>query len=258
MVEFKHANQSTQAAFHIVETMAEHGGSIGLSDLSRRMGMPRARVYRFLRTLLEMGYVSQDPQTEQYRLTLKIYHVGQAVADSTALVTEARPVLMRLRDEINQSISLSAVEGEGMRILDLIRVETSVQIVLRPGALLPFHASAQGKIALAFGNMDAWNLIRSDPLTRYTPRTCTDPGELMKTVESARINGWAEAPEEMIPGLNAIAAPVFDSTGQLVATIGVAGLINNITSPPSEAFIEKICSSANSISTRLGWTGKRK
>lgn len=255
MEEFKQANQSTQAVFRIIETMAEHGHPIGVSDLARRLGMPRARVFRFLRTLLSIGYVSQDPQTEHYRLTLKLYHVGQAVADSTALVTEARPVLMRLRDDVGQSVSLSIIEREGVRILDLLRVETTIQVVLRPGALLPFHASAQGKIAMAYGDAEVWRHVRSAPLKPLTEHSCTDMVELQARVQAVRARGWADAPQEILLGLNGLAAPVFDATGRLAATIAVVGLINNVTSPPSDDLVARIRSAADSISTRLGGTG---
>lgn len=255
MEAFKQANQSTQAVFRIIETMAEHGYPIGVSDLARRVDMPRARVFRFLRTLLSIGYVSQDPQTEHYRLTLKLYHVGQAVADSTALVTEARPVLMRLRDDVQQSVSLSVIERDGVRILDLIRVETSVQIVLRPGALMLFHASAQGKIAMAYGDAEVWRQVRSAPLEPLTEHSCTDVVRLQALVETVRARGWADAPQETLLGINALAAPVFDASGRLAATIAIVGLINNVTSPPAADLVEKVRAAADSISTRLGGTG---
>ena len=255
MDEFKQANQSTQTVFRVIEAMAENGGAIGVSELARRLNLPRAKVFRFLRTLLSIGYVSQDPTTEQYRLTLKIYHVGQAVADSAALVTEARPVLMRLRDEVQQ---LATIEGDGVRILDLIRVETSIQIVLRPGALLPFHASAQGKVALAYGDANVWKHLRSHDLTPMTPHTCTDIVELQHQIQLVRERGWAAAPQEMILGLNALGAPVFDSSGRLAATIAIIGLINNVGSPPSEQLVELVMAAADSITTRLGGTRTRK
>lgn len=113
--------------------------------------MPKARVYRFLQTLVAIGYVAQDPDTERYRLTLKLYHLGQAIADGTELITVARPEMIRLRDVTGQTVTLSVLEERGMRVIDIVRMESPVQIVTKPGALLDFHASAQGKLALAFG-----------------------------------------------------------------------------------------------------------
>ena len=70
----KSANQSTQVAFQIIEVMAAAGETMRVTDLARQLGMPKARIYRFLQTLVAIGYVVQDAETERYRLTLKLFH----------------------------------------------------------------------------------------------------------------------------------------------------------------------------------------
>lgn len=255
MVELdKSSNQSTQVAFLLIETMAELGEPVALTDLARRIGMPKPRVHRFLKTLLQMGYVLQNPETERYRLSLKLFHLGQAVADRTVLLTEARPLMVQLRDETHQTVTISLVEPSGMRVLDMVRAASPVQIVTRPGSLLDFHSSAQGKLALAFGGPAIWEVVRAAPLRKWTPKTSTDLAELEARVALTRKRGWAEAPEETLMGVNALSAPIFDLSNQLLATVTIAGPTTAITSPPDQHLIDAVRQAARSISTNLGCT----
>lgn len=248
----KTSNQSTQAAFRIIEEMAEVGDPIALSDLARRLSMPKPRVFRFLKTLRSLGYVAQNPATERYRLTLKIFSLGQSVADRTTLLAEARPILAKLRNAVQQTIVLSSIEAQGIRIVDLVRVDTPVQIVMKPGSLLDFHSTAQGKLALAFGPQELWDTIKKSRMKKYTSRTITDLPKLQKEIALVRKRQWAEAPGEVIEGISAVAAPIFNSNGQLEATVSVVGLIGNVTSPPNAKIISAVRHAARSISASLG------
>lgn len=249
----KSSNQSTQMAFMIIEVMAEIGKPVALSDLARRIGASKVRVFRFLRTLLSMGYVLQDPETEKYRLSYKLYHIGQALADSTDILREARPVMVELRDTTGFTVSFSQMESTGMRILDMVRTQQPVEIVTRPGALLDFHASAQGKIALAFGGAQ----LSAGPLRSWTGETQVDAAQLMAEVQAVRAQGWAEAPNQTLQGVTAVAAAVFDMKGDFVATLTIAGPTNTIGTPPQGRFIEALTAAARRISTNLGNTEQR-
>ena len=248
----KSANQSTQMAFLIVEVMAEIGKPVALSDLARRIGASKVRVFRFLRTLLSMGYVLQDPETERYRLSYKLYHLGQALADSTDILREARPVMVALRDLTGFTVSFSQMEADGMRILDMVRSQQPVEIVTRPGALLDFHASAQGKIALAFGGARLAETLRA-----WTGETHVDPAQLTTEVAAVQARGWAEAPNETLQGVTAVSAPVYDMTGAFVATLTIAGPTFIIGTPPEPRFVQALTDAARRLSTNLGNTDQR-
>jgi DNA-binding IclR family transcriptional regulator len=128
-----------------------------------------------------------------------------------------------------------------------------VEIVTRPGALLDFHSSAQGKVALAFGAPDNWRVVRAGPLRKWTAFTNTSVAKLEAEVETVRSSGWAEAPEQTLAGVNALSAPVFDASGHLVATITIAGPMAAIPSPPGADQIEAVTRAAMTISSNLGY-----
>ena len=230
-------NQSTVAAFAILEEMARVAEPARVTDLANGLGMPRARIYRYLQTLVTLGYVRQDPETERYRLTLKLFHLGQAIADGTQLTAAARPIMQALRTQVQQTVTLSIPEASGMRVLDIFRVETPVQIVTKPGAVLPLETSAQGKLALAF-----WSAVAGRDL----------PEPLASQVAEARRSGWAVAPQETLPGVNAVSAPIFDIEGRFVATVTIVGSVQHLTPEPAEAFVVAVTRAAREISADLG------
>jgi DNA-binding IclR family transcriptional regulator len=251
------ANQSTKVAFRIIEEMAASGEAHRVTDLAQTLALPKARVFRYLRTLATLGYVKQDAATERYRLTLKLFHLGQAVADSTKLLTEARPIMLRLRDETSLTVTLSRLEDDGMRVLDIVRFASPVEIVTRPGALLDFHCSAQGKVALAFGPERLWSAVRRRRLRSWTDKTGTDPAKLAAEIEQVRQRGWAVAPEEVLPGVNALSAPVFGQGGTLEATLTIAGSVQLITPQPCRSQIDSVLEAARTLSGNLGFTEVR-
>ncbi len=248
----KITNQSTQVAFRIIESMAASSEPHRVTELSQSLGLPKARVFRYLRTLMSMGYVQQDAETERYRLTLKLFHLGQAIADGTKLLTEARPVMLRLRDQTSHTVTLSQIETEGMRVLDIVRYESPVEIITRPGTLLDFHCSAQGKVALAFGPDELWQTVRQRRLKSWTSQTSIDPDRLAREIEQVRQRGWATAPEEVLPGVNALSAPVYGMNAGLEATITIAGPIQAIPPQPAPRQIDAVRTAARTLSLNLG------
>jgi DNA-binding IclR family transcriptional regulator len=247
-------NHSAIAAFQIIEEMAPMTEDVRVTDLARRLGMPRAKVYRYLQTLCNIGYVRQDPVSERYRLTLKLFHVGQAIADGTQLTSTARPVMVQLRDKAGFTCTLSIPEQNGMRVVDIVRVDSPVQIVTKPGALLSFHASAQGKVALAFGDPDllTGELAASHPpLANGQP---FDPARLETEVTRTARTGWAVAPEETLNGLNALSSPIFDLENKFVATITIAGSVQDIPAEPPATLCAAVTQAARAISIDLGCT----
>ena len=246
--------QSLKSAFRVIEEMAAFGEPVGVTELARLLGIPKTRTFRYLRTLKSLGYVSQDAATEKYRLTLRLYHLGQAVADSTQLLTEARSAMVQLRKDTGLTATLSSIESGGIRVLDIVRAQSAVQIVTRPGALLEFHSSAQGRVALAFGSPGLWKAVRGKPLTGWTPNSNTDLATLEAEVEKTRRRGWATAPEQTLVGINALAAPVVGANRELVATIAVTGSLQQVPADPSEELLAAIVQAARRISENLGCT----
>lgn len=247
--------QSVVTALDIIEYMARAGGPIGVSDLARGVGRTKPRIYRHLRTLVDQGYVSQDSQTEQYQLTLSLFHIGQAIAEQTSFLAEARRAMPKLYDRVQQTITIGQVEAGGVRVLDILRHRSEIEITARPGAVFDLHASAQGKVALAFGPASLWDIVEAEPLRALTDKTNTSLKHLKDNVARVKERGWAVAPEEALIGINALSAPVFDGNGALVGTLNIVGSVQFLEPDPAPHFIEAVTETAQQVSARLGYRG---
>lgn len=236
----------------IIEAMADHGDPVGVSELAGMVGANKPRTFRHLRTLVDRQYVTQDPDSEKYALTLKLFHLGQAVAAATTFVNAARGVMGSLREQTGQTVTIGQVEEHGVRILDILQHRSAIEIATPPGTLFDFHASAQGKVALAFGPKQLLDEVSRLKLNRYTERTCVDPNALRRAVAQVAENGWAVAPEEALIGINALAAPVFGAVGELAGTITIVGSIQHLPATPEPAMIAAVRDAASTISARLG------
>jgi len=234
----------------IIESMADHAAPVGVSELATLVAENKPRTYRHLRTLVEKGYVSQDPETEKYGLTLKLFHLGQSVMAEASFVKIAREHMAFLREATQHTVTIGQVEDHGVRILDILRFRSAIEVVTPPGTLFDFHSSAQGKIALAFDRGVNWP---GGKLKRHTEHTCTEVKKLKAEVEQVRKNGWAVAPGEALIGINALAAPVFDAQGDLVGTITIVGSVQHLHQKPSSRMITAVRNAAANISARLGY-----
>ena len=244
--------QSVATSLAILETMADAHGPVGVSELARAVGATKPRIYRHLRTLLDNQYVMQDPQTDKYQLTIKLFHLGQSVAEQIDFLSEARRFMECLRGQVNQTVTLGQIEDKGVRILDILKNRSDIEITSPPGTLFDFHSSAQGKIALAFGPEYLWQAVAGKTLKQWTQKTVTNITKLREDVAIARQQGWAVAPEEALIGINALAAPVFEKSGLLAGTITIVGSVQHIAPVPDPGLVSALKDVALQVSRRLG------
>jgi len=213
---------AVERAVAVLESLAD--GELGTNEIARRTGLNASTASRQLATLVAGGLVEHVADTGRYRLGLRLVELGSAALGRFDLRDLARPHLRALVDATGETATLS-VPGETDAItVDFVQSPRSVRSVAQLGRPSIGHATAAGKIVLAF---DA-SARDSLPLRRYTTRTIVDDQALDAELERVRRDGFARATDEREVGLAAIAAPVLNRAGELVAIVGVQG--------PSERF----------------------
>jgi DNA-binding IclR family transcriptional regulator len=118
------------------------------------------------------------------------------------------------------------------------------------------HASAHGKVALAFGPDDLLERCLAKPLKALTPHTICSPTALRRVAAQVRSRGWAAAPNEYMVGLNGVMAPVFNHAGDYAGAVGITGSIQHIPASPRPDQIRAVTQTAQRISRKLGWSGR--
>lgn len=245
--------QAVLLATQVLEVLADRG-PCGVTDVARALDVPKMRIHRHLRTLVAAGYARQDPASEKYAIGVKFWLIGKSVADQFDFLSAARKVVTGLRDALGHTVTAGIIDGEDMLMIDTERGTSQIEIGTKPGSRFAFHASSQGKLALAFGPADLMDKVLSGPLEETTPKTCTDPDELRAEVSVVKRQGWAVAPEQILIGINALAAPVFYADGSLAGTLSVVDSIQFLPAQPSDHQIGTVLSAARQASAELGYS----
>jgi IclR family transcriptional regulator, KDG regulon repressor len=244
--------QAVVLTLRILERLAEEGRPIGVTALARALGTTKSRIHRHLKTLTQEGYILQSEDTDRYQVGARLAALGRLAGDTFDLASIAAPTLRSLRDSLGHFTVVSQVEPEGVRVLATVPGKSSVEIGVKRGSLLSLHGSAQGKIALAFGEESVRSAIFRSRLELLTPKTIVSPAVLRRELEVVKEQGWAVAPNEALIGVNALAAPIFGANGLLIGTVSIVDSIQFIEEEPTTEQIERVKAAASRISASLG------
>lgn len=243
--------QAVALAFELVEYLAARREPVGVTALARALSMTKSRVHRYLRTLAQLGYVTQTGD-EKYGVGERLTRMARRMNEKFDLARIAEPTLRALRDTLGHFSVVSGVEPEGIRVLATASANSVMEIGVKRGALLGFHYSAQGKVALAFGEAALAERVLHAPLEMLSPKTVTDPRALRREIARVKQQGWAVAPDEATLGVNALAAPIFEAGGSLAGTIAVLDSVQHLPAEPSEEQVRQVQRAAREVSALLG------
>ena len=242
--------QSIERAAAVLRLLAGGAGRLPLGEIARSLDLAKGTVHGILRTLQHVGFVEQDRVSGRYQLGAALLHLGTSYLDINELRSRS----------INWADPLAARSGEAVRIGTVLEGRVLVvHHVFRPddtfqtldiGALLPLHASALGKVLLAY--RAAGPVV---PLEAFTRSTVVTPRALAAALHEVREAGWAAEVGELTVGEAAIAAPIRGYGGLVVGAIGVSGLVERICDSkyrPHPHLVGYVRDAARAVSRDLG------
>ena len=243
--------EAVERALRVLDAFLDQPGEVGTNELSRRTGINASTVSRLLATLVAGGYVEHLPESGRYRLGPHLIRLAKHMMSSHDLRTLARPHLTALEGATGETATLSVAGGRDAVTVDFVASHQTVASVARVGRPSVAHATATGKVMLAY----AAGSTAATPLESFTDRTLTDARALKREIDDVRSNGWAQAVKEREVDLNAIAAPVFGADGTLVAILGVQGPAGRFGRKKREAALTHLLENARALSVALGYNG---
>ena len=199
--------QSLGRAFAILEVMADAGGIIGLSELAERADLPLATIHRLVRTLVDLGYVRQEP-TRQYSLGPRLTRLADA--SSKRIATWARPTMNAAVAQLGESVNLAVLDGD--EIVYVAQVQPSknfMRMFTEVGRRTFPHATAVGKAILSQrSDHEVTDLLDRTGMARYTDHTLTTPREFLAELAEVRDRGYAIDEGEQERGVRCVAVVV--------------------------------------------------
>lgn len=255
-VDQRPVTRSVARALSILQAFNETRLELGVTEISQLTGIDKSTVYRLLHGLQQGGLIEQDPDTSKYYLGFGLVRLAGLALQRLELPRIARPHLRELASLSQETVNLSVItEGDKVINIDGVTSPRRVRNVGWIGREMPIHAVSGGKVMMAYLPDERVGQILDRGLERYTERTVTDPAELQNELEQIRRVGYGIAQEELEAGLSAVAAPIWDHEGQVVAIISVSGPSFRL---PRERLTElgiATKQTADAISNQIGYVG---
>jgi len=208
-------------AFCVLDAFVPEGGEMGLSELVRRTGLPKATVHRLATQLVDIGAL--EKMGDRYRPGLRLFELGSVVVRHRRLRDSALPLMEDLYEATHETVHLGIPDGLDVLYLEKIVGPRGSPVSTRVGTRKPLYCTALGKAMLAFSPGELLRAVLAGGLTAHAPRTIVLPDLLMAEVEKARQSGLAYDFEEYVPGTSCVASPILDRNRLAIAALSVTG-----------------------------------
>ncbi|MDI2589080.1 IclR family transcriptional regulator [Psychrobacillus sp. NEAU-3TGS] len=227
--------------------------ALSFQDIIELSSIPKTSVYRMLLTLEEMGFIEKGADSK-YRLGLLFLTYGNLVSSRLDLRRIAYPIMQELHKELKEAINLIVKQGDEAIYIEKVDVFQKVRLYTAIGRRSPLYAGACSRVILSFlqeEEIDSY--LENIQLEPFALGTIIDKEQLIESIQSARTNGYTISHSELENHTSAIAAPIFNYKGEVIAGISIAGIEANYQNANVAVFSQKIIAAANEISEKLGY-----
>ncbi len=239
-------------ALQVLQAFSYEHPVLGVSELSRQLGIGKSSVHRILSTLAEEGFVTKTAD-DRYQLGLKLNTLGQLVVNGLELRTVSHGPLERLRNDSGETVHVAVLEGTDAMYVHRIESLATLRTFARVGRRVPAHTTSSGKCLLAFGPPEAVDLVVQAGLARIGPRSITTERAFRSALDTIRANGYVVSVEENEKGVVSVGAPVFGHDGICIAAVSMAGPTLRLTSEQLPRCIRLVRKCALDISVGMGF-----
>ncbi|WP_141334468.1 IclR family transcriptional regulator [Paenibacillus sp. tmac-D7] len=222
-------------------------------DLANELQLGKSTVSRLLSTLASEGFVTKDPETQKYRLGLRILTLNSIVIANLEVNKEARPILRNLVNETGEAAHIAVLENQEVVYTEQIECSHPVRILSYVGRRNPVHCTSSGKLLYAFLDRVAIVKLLQQELKAYTPNTITDPDILKKELMEIKQAEFCYSDCEFLQDVVSFAAPIRDYTGKVIAAISLVGPKHRILKHQHATIKNKVIKAAKEISRNLGY-----
>jgi len=245
--------QSIERAFALLEEVARHRDGVGLAELSKRVGLHSSTAFHLVRTMVQLGYLSQPGDSKKYRVGRRLFTLAAGALDDVELVRIATPVLEKLSLETSEASHFAVRSGDDIVVVAKTAGGGMFQLVDRSGAVRPAHATALGKVlAAAMTDAELERYLQTHELRKFTEKTTIERDALRRELEEVRRSGIAFDDGEFDPEVRCVAVPVRDFAGRVTGAIGISGPIWRLSLQALQEKAARVREAAENLSAELG------
>jgi IclR family transcriptional regulator, KDG regulon repressor len=247
--------RAVERALQILECFDIDHPERGISEIAGVVNLHKATVHRIVTTLVNYGFMERTEDGQRYRLGLELTNLSFRVLYHMDLRREALPYMKQIVQEWNEACDLSVFDRNEISYIESLPSNRVLNAAPSVGLRSPAHATASGKVFLAYLSPSELEIFLKQPLVKYTQNTLTSAGDLCKALEKIRDQGYGVDMEEFNEGVCAVAAPIFNRLGQVVAVMAGPTPVSRNTPERLQAMAAAYCEATRAISHRLGWKG---
>lgn len=248
---------SVARALTLLESFSAQRPTMTVSEAAEHTGLTRATARRILLTLVRLGFADQVDRG--FRLTPRVLRLGYAYLSTLPVADLAQPHMRALADLLQESCSMATLDGSEIVYLVRVPAARSMTITLGVGARLPAYPTSMGRVLLAAlppAGLESY--LADTPLRPLTPHTVTDVEAFKQEIDGVRAAGVAVVDQEREEGVRSAAAPVRDSSGQVIAALNVSVNAGRVGLDRLRAeFLDPLRDTAAAISADLGHRSDR-
>ncbi|WP_448623507.1 IclR family transcriptional regulator [Geodermatophilus sp. URMC 64] len=248
------AVQSVDRALSVLEILAAHGEA-GVTEVAAELGVHKSTAFRLVAVLESRGFVEQLADRGKYRLGFGVVRLAGAAAAQLDIAQQGRRICEALAADLEETVNIAILDSDRAVNVSQVRGPAALSTHNWVGQGTPLHATSSGKVLLAHAADSVRKDVLSRELPRYTAATITDPEQLRDHLDRVVERGWGSTVEEYEVGLNAVAAPVRDAHGDVVAALSVSGPSFRMGSEDFPRLATRVVSAADELSRRLGFFG---
>lgn len=243
--------QSVDRALTILGILARLGEA-GVTEIAGELGVHKSTAFRLVATLESHGMVEQNDERGKYRLGVGVLRLAGATTARLDVVQEARPICRKLAADSGETVNIAVLSDRSALYLDQVAGQSALQSHNWVGQHIPLHATSNGKVLLSGLSPDEID-SRLPRLPSYTAETVTTKAKLRRELSEVREQGYAVAVDELEVGLTAIAAPIRNAHGDVIASLSVSGPTFRLGEPRVKELIPVVQDAADEVSRRLGF-----
>lgn len=235
-------------SLYILEALARAGTPLTPTDINEMLGLPKPTIHRLCKRLEGEGFLEKDLDGRRYLPGKRLRVVARDVLGFTRFLQVRLAVLRRLSERVGETCNITLPEEGGMVYLERVETRWPLRVQLPVGSLVPFHCTASGKLYLAsLPRARREQLVRTLELTAHAPNTITKPDELLNELEIIAGSEIGTDNEEFVEGMVAVAVPIRDEGGRLVATLAMHGPTQRMSFNDALALIDPLREAAGEL-----------
>ena len=243
------AGSAILRAMKVLEAIAACHAPPQLAEICKAVDLPKPTVFRILSTLEHAGLVAREPGSKRYHCGPRMNQLASEVLLTSPARSARRAILEELVEQVGETCNLTIANGNTVLCLDRVETSWPLKITITAGTTVPIHSSASGKLFMAhMPRRSRERLVRQLPLVGNTAQTITDPARLFEEFDRIRELGYSTECEEYLPGIIAMAVPVNDADGRIVAAVSVHAPISRLPLDEAVELLPELQSAAETMS----------